>query len=192
MALVRPLVRVNTHVVFQITRLTKSFIAHITLVRFLVRVNMAKLDGLTNIFSHTSHSCCCVLFLFVPFFLKVVSSFRIWWFASLKSSSSSGILKHNTKFGSSFSPFKTVLAFTALFGRGFFRLLVSSSFLESLAKKKRFFRKSMVYWEEKKLRRFSGTKRKKRFFVWPKLFRFATIKFYPYLSFSRVFSLRTN
>jgi len=39
MALVRPLVRVNTHVRFQITRLTKSFIAHITLVRFLVRVN---------------------------------------------------------------------------------------------------------------------------------------------------------
>ncbi len=163
MALVRPLVRVNTHVVFQITRLTKSFIAHITLVRFLVRVNMAKLDGLTNIFSHTSHSCCCVLFLFVPFFLKVVSSFRIWWFASLKSSSSSGILKHNTKFGSSFSPFKTVLAFTALFGRGFFRLLVSSSFLESLAKKKRFFRKSMVYWEKKKIETFFRNEEKETF-----------------------------
>ena len=36
---VRPLVRVNTHVAFQTTRLTKSFIADITFVRFLVRVN---------------------------------------------------------------------------------------------------------------------------------------------------------
>ena len=149
MALVRPLVRVNTHVVFQITRLTKSFIAHITLVRFLVRVNMAKLDGLTNIFSHTSHSCCCVLFLFVPFFLKVVSSFCIWWwFASLKSSSSSGILEHDTK-GSSFSPFKTVLAFTALFGCGFFLRPMLLLFLESLAEKKRFFLASIVYREKK-------------------------------------------
>ena len=37
-AFVRFLVRVNTHVDFQITRLTKSLLAHITLVRFLVRV----------------------------------------------------------------------------------------------------------------------------------------------------------
>jgi len=38
-ALVRILVRVNTHVVLQSNRMTKSFIAHIALVRFLVRVN---------------------------------------------------------------------------------------------------------------------------------------------------------
>ena len=38
-ALVRFLVRVNTHVVLQSNRMTKSFIAHIALVRFLVRVN---------------------------------------------------------------------------------------------------------------------------------------------------------
>ena len=38
-ALVRFLVRVNTHVVFQMTRLTKTLLAHITFVRFLVRVN---------------------------------------------------------------------------------------------------------------------------------------------------------
>ena len=37
-AFVRFLVRVNTHVAFQITKLTKSFIADIALVRFLVRV----------------------------------------------------------------------------------------------------------------------------------------------------------
>ena len=37
-AFVRFLVRVNTHVALQITKLTKSFIAHIALVRFLVRV----------------------------------------------------------------------------------------------------------------------------------------------------------
>ena len=36
---VRFLVRVNTRVLCQSTRLTKSFIAHITFVRFLVRVN---------------------------------------------------------------------------------------------------------------------------------------------------------
>ena len=36
---VRFLVRVNTHVVFQMSRFTKSFIAHIAFVRFLVRVN---------------------------------------------------------------------------------------------------------------------------------------------------------
>ena len=36
---VRFLVRVNTHVVFQSTRFTKTLLAHITLVRFLVRVN---------------------------------------------------------------------------------------------------------------------------------------------------------
>jgi len=39
MALVRPLVRVNTHVPFQSTRFTKALLAHITFVRFLVRVN---------------------------------------------------------------------------------------------------------------------------------------------------------
>ena len=38
-ALVRFLVRVNTHVVFQSTRLTKTLLAHITFKRFLVRVN---------------------------------------------------------------------------------------------------------------------------------------------------------
>jgi hypothetical protein len=38
-AFVRLLVRVNTHVDFQFTRFTKSFIAHITFVRFLLRVN---------------------------------------------------------------------------------------------------------------------------------------------------------
>ena len=38
-ALVRFLVRVNTHVVLQSTRLTKTLLAHITFVRFLVRVN---------------------------------------------------------------------------------------------------------------------------------------------------------
>ena len=36
---VRLLVRVNTHVVFQSTSLTKTFLAHITFMRFLVRVN---------------------------------------------------------------------------------------------------------------------------------------------------------
>ena len=36
---VRPLVRVNTHVGLQTTRLTKTLLAHITFVRFLVRVN---------------------------------------------------------------------------------------------------------------------------------------------------------
>ena len=39
MALVRFLVRVNTHVGFQSTRFTKTFLAHITFERFLVRVN---------------------------------------------------------------------------------------------------------------------------------------------------------
>ena len=39
MALVRPLVRVNTHVDFQITRFTKALLAHITFIRSLVRVN---------------------------------------------------------------------------------------------------------------------------------------------------------
>ena len=38
-AFVRFLVRVNTHVVFQSTRVTKTLLAYITLVRFLVRVN---------------------------------------------------------------------------------------------------------------------------------------------------------
>ena len=38
-ALVRFLVRVNTHVSLQMTRLIKSLLAHITFVRFLVRVN---------------------------------------------------------------------------------------------------------------------------------------------------------
>ena len=38
-ALVRFLVRVNTHVVFQSTRVTKTLLAYITFVRFLVRVN---------------------------------------------------------------------------------------------------------------------------------------------------------
>ena len=38
-AFVRFLVRVNTHVDFQITRLTKSLLANMALVRFLVRVN---------------------------------------------------------------------------------------------------------------------------------------------------------
>ena len=38
-ALVRFLVRVNTHVAFQITSLTKTLLAHIAFVRFLVRVN---------------------------------------------------------------------------------------------------------------------------------------------------------
>ena len=39
MALVRPLVRVNTHVALQTTRLSKTLLTHITLVRFLFRVN---------------------------------------------------------------------------------------------------------------------------------------------------------
>jgi len=38
-AFVRLLIRVNTHVGIQITRITKTLLAHITLVRFLVRVN---------------------------------------------------------------------------------------------------------------------------------------------------------
>ena len=38
-ALVRFLVRVNTHVVFQSTRVTKTLLAYIALVRFLLRVN---------------------------------------------------------------------------------------------------------------------------------------------------------
>ena len=88
-----------------------------------IRMCRSKFDRLSNTFPQTSHSCC-VLFLFAPFLLKVVSSFCIWWwFTSRSSSSSSGILEHNTKFGSSFSrAFKTVLAFTALFGCGFFLL----------------------------------------------------------------------
>ena len=36
---VRFLVRVNTHVAFQSTRFTKTLLAHIAFVRFLVRVN---------------------------------------------------------------------------------------------------------------------------------------------------------
>ena len=38
-AFVRFLVRVNTHVGFQITRKTKALLANITFIRFLVRVN---------------------------------------------------------------------------------------------------------------------------------------------------------
>ena len=44
---------------FQMTRLTKSFIAHITFVRFLVRVNthvLFKVQLDVKLFSHTSHS----------------------------------------------------------------------------------------------------------------------------------------
>ena len=37
--LVRFLVRMNTHVFFQITRITKLHLAHITFIRLLVRVN---------------------------------------------------------------------------------------------------------------------------------------------------------
>jgi len=98
---------------------------------------LAKPDGYRNTFSQTSHSC--PLFLSAPFLTVISSSsssssFCIWWWFASKSSSSSGILKHNTK-GSSFSPFKTVLAFTARFGCGFFlRPVVLSVRCETLKK----------------------------------------------------------
>jgi hypothetical protein len=101
---------------------------------------LSKKDGYRNTFSQTSHSCC-ALFLFTPFLIKVVSSFRISFCSISKTtSSSSGIFKHNTGSSSSTSSsaalaskldtFKTVLAFTARCGCGFFRLMLLLVLLE--------------------------------------------------------------
>ena len=84
---------------------------------------VAKCDGVVHILPQTPHSCC-PLFLFAAFFVAVVISFRIISSCistspTTSSTSGGGIFKHNT-FGSSFSSFKTVLAFSALFGCGFF------------------------------------------------------------------------
>jgi hypothetical protein len=102
---------------------------------------IAKSDELTNTFSQTSHSC--PLFLF-PLFVVVVS-FRISFCSTSKTtSSSSGIFKHNTggcssssstsssslSLASKYDTFKTVLAFTARCGCGFFRLMLLLVLLE--------------------------------------------------------------
>ena len=85
---------------------------------------IAKCDGVVHILPQTPHSCC-PLFLFAAFFVEqVVISFRIISSCistspTTSSTTGGGIFKHNT-FGSSFSSFKTVLAFSALFGCGFF------------------------------------------------------------------------
>ena len=92
-----------------------------------VRMCVAKCDGVVHILPQTPHSCC-PLFLFAAFFVAVVISFRIisscistspTTSSTSSSTTGGGIFKHNT-FGSSFSSFKTVLAFSALFGCGFF------------------------------------------------------------------------
>ena len=89
-----------------------------------MRMCLTKSDGFANILSQLSHSY--VLFLYDPF-LKAVSSFRIC--SSISSSSSSGILKHNTRCSSRFNRSSlsslslattTVFAFSARFGCGFF------------------------------------------------------------------------
>ena len=53
---IRFLVRVNTHVDFQITRLTKTLLAHITLVRFLFRVNTHVDFQITQIHENASRT----------------------------------------------------------------------------------------------------------------------------------------
>jgi hypothetical protein len=58
-AFLRFLVRVNTHVGFQMMRFTKTLLAHIAFIRLLVRVNthmLFQITGLSKRFSHTSHS----------------------------------------------------------------------------------------------------------------------------------------
>ena len=105
---IRPLVRVNTHVSFQITRLTKSFLAHIALV-LLRSLSLRSFLNKSRFF-----------FLYLKMIrLEIIILVRI--------------LKHNTggcsspSFSlSSLSPltFKTVLAFTARCGCGFFRLMM--------------------------------------------------------------------
>ena len=54
-AFIRFLVRVNAHVPFQTIRMTKSFIAHIAFVRFLVRVNTHVAFQITRITKTLSH-----------------------------------------------------------------------------------------------------------------------------------------
>ena len=96
---------------------------------------LAKLDEVTNTFSQTSHSC--PLFLF-PLFVVVVS-FRISFCSIFKNdfvlvrnlqtqhrgcSSSSSTSSSSLSLASKYDTFKTVLAFTARCGCGFFRLML--------------------------------------------------------------------
>ena len=121
-AFVRFLVRVNTLVPFQITRLTIPLLAHITFVRLLVRVNTLVPFQMTSLMkSLLAH------ITFVRLLVCVNTHVNLQITSSTKSYRTHpprpGILKHNTK-GSSFATFKTVLAFTVRLGCGFFRLLL--------------------------------------------------------------------
>jgi hypothetical protein len=211
-ALVRPLFRVNTHVDFQIIRSTKALLAHITFVRFLFRVsthvsgqvgwiskhllaNIALLPSL-SLRSFPNSYLFFVFFLFVLFFF-----FFFFLYLMMIRLVEIIILVRNPQTRHQRFFFSRHLQNRPRVHRSFRMWILSSAHVVDVPRVSRreevLSKRIFVYLRgEKKLRRFSGTKKKSFVFVClTKNFCFATIKFYrifPSLEFSLIQNLLTS